>query len=173
MRPSKSRELGAPPNQEQPRELPYELVTYEGRQPHRVGLPHHIRLPSCGSVLIGRAPDCEVRIENVSVSRRHAIIHLNQLEVEDIASRNGSALFSDAPSWESVAEAAPGAGRVLEPGRRYPLRPGDFLKVGSVVLTLKRATQPQHTEPVLHEEPLNESEVVVQGAVMRDLYEVA
>jgi DNA-binding NtrC family response regulator len=49
------------------------------------------RLPADGSVTIGRDPDCDVRIDNRSVSRRHAILHVGPpLRIQDLGSANGT-----------------------------------------------------------------------------------
>src|SRR3954471_17612668 len=43
-------------------------------------------------VLVGRSPSCELRVEDTSVSRRHAAFELvaGQLRVTDLESRNGT-----------------------------------------------------------------------------------
>jgi DNA-binding NtrC family response regulator len=48
-------------------------------------------LPASGRVTIGRAPECDVCIEDPSVSRRHAVLHLGEsLRIEDLGSSNGT-----------------------------------------------------------------------------------
>src|ERR1051325_5078245 len=48
-------------------------------------------LPASGSVTIGRGATCNVRIDNPSVSRRHAILHLGPaLRIDDLGSENGT-----------------------------------------------------------------------------------
>jgi hypothetical protein len=48
-------------------------------------------LPAAGAIVLGRDPDCDVRIHDPSISRRHARLHLgDQLAVEDLRSRNGT-----------------------------------------------------------------------------------
>ena len=51
---------------------------------------HDIKL-SIGSWRIGRDPDCEIRVNDESVSRRHAILRVtaDQVELTDLGSRNG------------------------------------------------------------------------------------
>jgi pSer/pThr/pTyr-binding forkhead associated (FHA) protein len=43
---------------------------------------------------IGRSPDCDIFLDDVTVSRRHAVIKRksNQLEIEDLGSLNGTFL---------------------------------------------------------------------------------
>src|SRR5688500_11583700 len=91
---------------------PFELVIYERK--HR----RQVRLPSSGDVVIGRSADCDVRLEDRSISRRHAVLHMSSLEVEDLDSKNGSWLFAAKPglSWESVADGVSGEGAKLVGG---------------------------------------------------------
>ena len=51
-----------------------------------------IPLPRHGEVLIGRAPDAEVRLEDAAVSRQHAIIALDsgRATIRDLGSQNGT-----------------------------------------------------------------------------------
>lgn len=56
------------------------------------GEPIVFELPKHGTITMGRSRECEVRIEHVSVSRKHAAIHVsdNVLEIEDLGSANGT-----------------------------------------------------------------------------------
>src|SRR5262249_46246279 len=48
-------------------------------------------LPSQGAVTLGRGTECDVRIDNRSVSRRHAILHLGPaMRIQDRGSANGT-----------------------------------------------------------------------------------
>ncbi|HWM84263.1 MAG TPA: sigma 54-interacting transcriptional regulator [Kofleriaceae bacterium] len=51
-----------------------------------------IALPQSGEVLIGRAPEAEVRLDDAAVSRQHAIIALDQgrATIRDLGSQNGT-----------------------------------------------------------------------------------
>ncbi len=46
----------------------------------------HYELPPAGQVTLGRAEGCELRIEDGSVSRQHAVLHVggDLLELEDL-----------------------------------------------------------------------------------------
>jgi DNA-binding NtrC family response regulator len=49
------------------------------------------RLPSSGAVTLGRDASCDVRVDNRSVSRNHAILHLGPtLRIQDLGSANGT-----------------------------------------------------------------------------------
>jgi DNA-binding NtrC family response regulator len=51
-----------------------------------------IGLPGAGTVTIGRAPECEVRLSDAACSRRHAWLHVEDgaLTLEDLGSHNGT-----------------------------------------------------------------------------------
>ena len=42
------------------------------------------------STVLGRSPECDIQVEDYAVSRKHAVLHLqdNQFLVEDLKSRN-------------------------------------------------------------------------------------
>jgi two-component system response regulator AtoC len=50
-------------------------------------------LPEQGVLLIGRAPEAEIRIDSPSISRRHAEVHVDErISIKDLGSRNGTRL---------------------------------------------------------------------------------
>jgi pSer/pThr/pTyr-binding forkhead associated (FHA) protein len=51
-----------------------------------------IGLPVAGTVTIGRAADCELRLTDMACSRRHAQLHIDggALTLEDLSSHNGT-----------------------------------------------------------------------------------
>jgi DNA-binding NtrC family response regulator len=73
-------------------------------------------LPAQGTVFIGRAPSCVIRVDHPSVSRQHAAIHVvdGVVHVEDLGSSNGTRV----------------SGRRLEAKRREPLPHGSLVEVG-------------------------------------------
>jgi two-component system, NtrC family, response regulator AtoC len=84
-------------------------------------------LPARGTVRIGRAEECEIFIQDPSITRVHAIVHLDgTVSIEDAGSRNGTVVL----------------GTPLSPGERAPLPVGAVIQVGHAVLVLvrKRAT---------------------------------
>jgi len=81
-------------------------------------------LPSDKRVVIGRAPDCDVRVEHPSVSRHHAVVHPGSpARIEDLGSSNGTVL----------------AGRRLAPNELATLQPGALVEVGDVLMVLQPA----------------------------------
>jgi DNA-binding NtrC family response regulator len=78
-------------------------------------------LPEAGTVAIGRAPECAVRIDDPSVSRRHATLRIDgEVAISDERSRNGVRV----------------RGELVAPGTRVVVRPGDAIAIGDVALVL-------------------------------------
>jgi two-component system, NtrC family, response regulator AtoC len=81
-------------------------------------------LPETGDLVLGRSEQADVRIEDPSVSRRHAVLHLGPpLSIEDLGSANGT----------RVGE------RELAKGERYPIQAGEAIELGSVIVLVHRA----------------------------------
>jgi hypothetical protein len=81
--------------------------------------------PPSGSAIIGRAPTCDLPLDDRSVSRRHTRITLDPPTVEDLGSRNGTQV----------------RGARLTAGVAVPFAPGDALRVGDVVVFVRGAQQ--------------------------------
>ncbi|MBI3184062.1 MAG: sigma 54-interacting transcriptional regulator [Myxococcales bacterium] len=82
-------------------------------------------LPAQGSVVLGRSGSARIRIEDPSVSREHARLHIGEtLEVEDLGSANGTWLRQER----------------LAPGRRYELAPGDTVDLGAAMVMVQKVT---------------------------------
>src|SRR5260221_1511100 len=77
-------------------------------------------LPHSGAIVIGRAPDVELKVQHASVSRRHATIRVENgvLRVADLDSHNGTRV-----NGEPVKESR-------------ELASGDVVTVGDVVLVV-------------------------------------
>lgn len=73
------------------------------------------------SVVIGRAESSVVTIEHVSVSRRHAILHIadDGVTIEDLGSGTGTYV----------------AGSRIKPGERVPVEPGSPVRIGEAEAT--------------------------------------
>ena len=94
------------------------------------------RLPARGALIIGRDEGCDVRIDNRSVSRRHAILHVGpSLRIQDLGSVNGT-FVRDGRS-------------PVETGGTHPLRRlsretleiaiGERVNLGSISIIVQRA----------------------------------
>jgi pSer/pThr/pTyr-binding forkhead associated (FHA) protein len=72
-----------------------------------------------GTQVIGRHPDCELRIDDASVSRRHAVVirDRNAVSIEDRGSTNGTSVNGE---------------RLVE--SRRSLRSGDLVRIGGIDL---------------------------------------
>src|SRR5215472_11690058 len=85
------------------------------------GFARTITLPRVGTLTIGRAPECEIMIDHISVSRRHAALHVGaSLAIQDLGSSNGTRL----------------GGRVLARGAIEPLGPGSLVEIGLATIVI-------------------------------------
>jgi DNA-binding NtrC family response regulator len=80
------------------------------------GLSSHV-LPPAGEITIGRGDDCELRIDDASISRQHARLRLGPpLSIEDLGSKNGTSVRGTRVDAGTPVEFAPddviGAGTV-------------------------------------------------------------
>jgi two-component system, NtrC family, response regulator AtoC len=81
-----------------------------------------VDLPRTGTVTIGRGDTATVKIDDDSISRAHAALHVrNTLQLEDLGSSNGTFLH----------------GARLSPGQRVDLVAGEFFELGSVVCVIR------------------------------------
>lgn len=146
----------------------WELAVYE-RQERRI-----FPVRESGVITIGRAVQCDVRLDHGSVSRHHARIHLPSLEVEDLNSRNGSWVLDDgiALTMPSALLRAAAEGERLLPGVRRRFAPGSVLRLGEVVSVLQRSVPAQHTLPATAPAP-DPHAPVLEDSEMVQLYELA
>jgi two-component system, NtrC family, response regulator AtoC len=157
------------PDNEPERAPAFELVVYERRQRRQ------FRLPARGVVVIGRSPDCDIRLEDSSISRRHLLLNMGSFEAEETGSKNGSLLYSgqQGATWESVAEGTARDGVCMLSGRRYPLDSSSVLRLGNVVLSFGCGTPVVHTEPIRAAESLPLEDVVLEDPEMMRVYDLA
>jgi two-component system response regulator AtoC len=81
-----------------------------------------VDLPGEGTVELGRAEEAAVRIDDPSISRSHARLHIGRtLQLEDRGSSNGTFVH----------------GQRLDPGLRADISPGEFFEVGTVVCVVR------------------------------------
>lgn len=93
-------------------------------------------LPAAGRVSIGRAPDSDVRIDDSSVSRRHAVLDVGPpLRLEDLGSANGTHVHR---AGEANNAAVDTEQLRREPGERFDVALGDRILIGSVTAALRR-----------------------------------
>jgi two-component system, NtrC family, response regulator AtoC len=120
-------------------------------------------LPAHGTVTLGRGEECEVRIDNRSVSRRHAILHLGPpLRIEDLGSANGTFAHDRRSPTDTAGT--------------YPLRKlsretielaiGERVNLGSIPIVVRRTDRAPGA-------PGSESDIVLRDPAMRALYDQA
>ena len=90
-------------------------------------------------LLVGRHPECDVRIESPKISRRHCCLGLayDRILIRDLGSRNGVRLN----------------GRLVQEAR---LEPNDVLAIGPFLFRLESEETPDST-PVVRAKPLPEA----------------
>ncbi|HEU5055334.1 MAG TPA: sigma 54-interacting transcriptional regulator, partial [Kofleriaceae bacterium] len=88
------------------------------------GILDSFPLPESGEVLIGRGDEARLRIDDPSISRRHAMVavHNGVVLIRDLGSANGTRLGE----------------RVLAQNETVELAAGDVVDLGSVMLVLQR-----------------------------------
>ena len=85
------------------------------------------KLPASGTVVIGRSENADVRIDDPSISRRHAKLRIgDDLTLEDLGSANGTLVRST----------------LLEPGEPIEITPGVAVEVGSTVVIVQGRVGP-------------------------------
>ncbi|HEX8114918.1 MAG TPA: sigma 54-interacting transcriptional regulator, partial [Kofleriaceae bacterium] len=118
-------------------------------------------LPAAGSVTLGRDAECDVRIDNRSVSRRHAVLHLGPpLQIQDLGSANGT-FVRDARSPVDTTATHPLrrlSGEILE------IAIGERVNLGAIPIVVRRA----RAAPASATPP---DAVIVRDPAMRALYD--
>jgi len=92
-----------------------------------------VPLPATGSVVLGRAEDADVTIDDRSVSRQHARLHLEPLAVEDMGSANGIRVRRS----RAAAETHDVFEERLAPGATAALRLDEPLTLGNVTVLVR------------------------------------
>jgi two-component system response regulator AtoC len=78
-------------------------------------------LPGRGTIVLGRSEKSDLRIDDPSITRMHAKLHLGEpMEIEDLGSVNGTRVRD----------------RRLEPGRRVALVCGEAFRLGTALLVI-------------------------------------
>ena len=132
-------------------------------------------LPAQGTVSLGRDRDCDVWIDNRSVSRRHAILHLGLgpvLRIQDLGTANGT-FVRDARSPNDTASTHPLRKLVRE---SIEIAVGERVNLGSITIVVRRAARLPAGDgrgdgPGDGPGDGVDDGVVVRDPVMRELYE--
>src|SRR5512140_519824 len=100
------------------------------------GVTRHA-LPAQGSVSIGRSEENDIRIDDGSVSRRHAVIHLGHPgappRIEDLGSANGTRIRRE----QGTGSTTKLFHAQLEHGKAVEFSVGDAISVGTVLVVVR------------------------------------
>ncbi|HEY8076927.1 MAG TPA: sigma 54-interacting transcriptional regulator [Labilithrix sp.] len=80
-------------------------------------------LPASGKLVIGRALECDVRLDDASVSRRHAVLEIGEKLALVVESKTGRVRVE---------------GREVVPGAPVPIEPGQVVEIGAAKLVVRR-----------------------------------
>ena len=87
-------------------------------------------LPAQGTAVIGRAADSDVRIDDISISRNHAVLHLGStIQIADTDSANGTWVRDERIPANTPVE----------------IRINEAIRIGSVTVIVQRRTQKLRT----------------------------
>jgi transcriptional regulator with PAS, ATPase and Fis domain len=156
-----SREQAVPARGVLSGEATRQLVVFSGEE------VRIFELPAEGTITIGRAEGNDVRLDDPSVSRHHAVLHVGRaVEIEDLGGQNGTFVRDKAPAED--ASKTHGVKQLLR--RRTEVTIGDRLIFGTVSTVLRRAPLPEI--PVLGD-TTQRAGVVVRSRAMKAVYEQA
>ncbi|WP_437480023.1 sigma 54-interacting transcriptional regulator [Sorangium sp. So ce1014] len=124
-------------------------------------------LPPRGCVVLGRDEGCDVRIDDRSVSRRHAVLHVGPpLRIEDLGSANGT--FVGEPQLPALTARTHRLRRLSRDSAEIGI--GERFNLGATTIVVGRAPAEAATEPDCCHVPAG---VVVRAPAMLGLYEQA
>jgi transcriptional regulator with PAS, ATPase and Fis domain len=84
-------------------------------------------LPDSGTIKVGRSPQCEIQIDDASISRTHAAISIGPpLVIVDVGSANGTRVRD----------------RRLEKNNPVEIAPGEAIQLGTATLIIQRQAAP-------------------------------
>ena len=126
-------------------------------------------LPASGKLVVGRAEDADIRIDDPSVSRRHAVLHVDApMRIEDLGSSNGT--FVRRRDERSSSADTRKVHR--KPGETFAVDVGECIVIGSVAATIRRLVTARRGSDPAPAAPSSDR-VVVQAPVMQALYDDA
>ncbi|MDC0745658.1 sigma 54-interacting transcriptional regulator [Polyangium mundeleinium] len=127
-------------------------------------------LPAAGSVTIGRGEGNDVRIDDASVSRRHAVLHVGPvLRIEDKGSANGTFVRTSEDKGSAVETR-----RVHRaPGETFDVELGDCIVLGSVIAVVRRARHEEGPKAAEEARRGGAGRMIVEDPGMRALHEEA
>jgi DNA-binding NtrC family response regulator len=144
-------------------EQAYQLVVFSGEEIRAFDLP------PAGEVTIGRDETNTIRIDDPSVSRRHAILRTGEtLEVEDLGGPNGTFVRQTAHSATGNDTVQVDIRQLL--ARKAGLGVGDCLLFGTACVVLRHAPRTELPDLLPIDTPGGASGVVVRAPLMRALY---
>jgi two-component system, NtrC family, response regulator AtoC len=130
------------------------------------GRPSIHALPASGSLSVGRSQDNDIRVDDASVSRRHAILDVAPLRIKDLGSANGTRIreVMDLPGTAGFRDTK------VEPGSWVDIALGTSIGLGSTLLVVRRAgdARPEGATPSSSPDGF-----VVRDEAMRKLHELA
>lgn len=104
-------------------------------------------LPDQGRVTIGRSRDNDIRIDDPSISRLHAVLHIGEdIRVEDRGSANGTRLRDARLIYGTstdLRDTAEWSDRPVVPGLPVVVAPGDVIEFGATVVVVQRSVAEQ------------------------------
>ncbi len=113
-------------------------------------------LPEQGQMRIGRGDDAELRIDDPSVSREHALLYFEKgkpVQVADTGSSNGTRV----------------RGKALTTGQRVTIAPGETFEVGSALLMLQSPLELENAQAARGEG----GAIVIEDRTMAGIYALA
>ncbi|HRI65508.1 MAG TPA: sigma 54-interacting transcriptional regulator [Polyangium sp.] len=126
-------------------------------------------LPPTGKVILGRGDDVDIRIDDPSVSRRHATLHLDApMRIEDLGSSNGTYVRRR----EERINAADTRKVHRKPGETFVVDIGECIVLGSIMATIRRLPSARRGSDPAPPAPSSDR-VVVQAPAMQALYDHA
>ena len=122
-------------------------------------------------LVIGRAEDADLVIDDPSVSRRHAVLHLgHDIELEDLGSENGTLIIQRASSH--IYDTPRLVPRRIHRGERVVVGSMMHAQLGMATLLLQPGTPSREAAPP-HEPIALPEGVVVTSAAMKHVYWLA